>query len=438
MQYRWIINTCAFVAATVISGSSSESLRAAGESWMISDVEASPTAGLPLSVNTLLDEEPSRKPENPEQAMHYRSNAMPRTDRWWFAADYLLLWTDGNSMPPLVSTNSDVPDRAEAGVLGADTTQVLLGGKLDEGGRSGTALSGGYWLDECHYWGLQATWWYAGDPSDELDDVWSSQGDPVLARPFFNAGSGMEDAQLVAYEGVVHGDVGVITSSDLRSAEALLSMNWRNRSRTRVDVLGGYRYFRFREGLLIQEDLTAEGGGVIPDGTTIDLFDRFDTANSFHGATVGLLTNWQRGCFELDVAGKLGIGNVRRRLRIDGRTVVTTPEGGEDTVETGLLALSSNAGRYEDDTFGLLPELNLEGRVLLTEHLSVNLGYNLLFLTDVYRTGDQIDRTIDPGLIGTDLPINDQGADGLAHPAVPRESSTLCVQGLNIGCTLSY
>ena len=38
--------------------------------------------------------------------------------RWWAGADYLLLWTNGNRVPPLVTTNATVPPRQDAGVLG--------------------------------------------------------------------------------------------------------------------------------------------------------------------------------------------------------------------------------------------------------------------------------------------------------------------------------
>ena len=299
--------------------------------------------------------------------------------------------------------------------------------------------SGGYWLDDCQCWGLQASWWYAGDPVDELDGTWASVGTPVYARPFFNAGSGLEDSQLVAYPNIVAGAVRVATGSDLRSAEALLSMNWLQGCRGRVDLLGGYRYFRFQEGLLVEENLVSTNPtGIIQQGTTIDLFDRFDTSNSFHGGEIGLLTTLERGRFEFDVITKLGIGNVRRRLLIDGGTLVTTPGGGQAASAGGLLALPSNIGRYENDAFGLMPELNLKARMCLTDHLSVNLGYNLLFLTNVYRAGNQIDRTVDPGQLPGGMPINGLVPGSLVHPIVPFDSSTLSVQGLNVGFAVNY
>lgn len=360
-------------------------------------------------------------------------------DRWWFSADYLLFWTNGNPVPPLVTTNPTVPPREQAGVLGVGDTEIVVGGRLDEGARSGVALSGGYWLDDCQCSSLQLTWWYAGDPADEFDTGLSSTGVPVLARPFFNVATGLEDSQLVAYPQVVAGTVEVLTGSDLQSAEALLSTNWMMGSRGRIDLLGGYRYFRFREGVLVEESLVStDPGGPIAIGTTIDLFDSFNTSNSFHGGELGLAANLQRGFMEFDAVTKLGIGNVRQRVVVDGLTVVTTPNGMQSVSAGGLLALPSNMGRDEHDAFGLLPELNLRAKLNLTDHLSANVGYTLLFLTNVYRAGNQIDRMVDPGFLPHEMPINGSGGSSGVHPVVPLDRSTLCVQGLNVGFTVTY
>ena len=129
---------------------------------------------------------------------------------------------------------------------------------------------------------------------------------------------------------------------------------------------------------------------------------------------------------------------MRRRVEVNGVTMVATPVGAPASSTGGLLALPSNIGRYEDDQFGLLPELNLKARMLLSDQLSVNVGYNLLFLTDIYRAGSQIDRSIDTGQLPGGLPVNGNIANGLTHPAVLLDSSTLCVQGLNVGFTLAY
>ena len=53
--------------------------------------------------------------------------------RWWLDTSYMHLWTNGNVVPALVTTNATVPPRSQAGVLGIGDTDVLLGDdELDE------------------------------------------------------------------------------------------------------------------------------------------------------------------------------------------------------------------------------------------------------------------------------------------------------------------
>ncbi len=362
------------------------------------------------------------------------------TERWWAEADYLVLWTSGNPVPALLTTNRTVPDREDAGVLGVGATRVLLGDqRLDTGNRSGVALTLGHWFDPCQDWGVQATWMYAGGASDELHAAWQWTGVPVLARPFFNMATGVEDAQLVAYPNVVEGLMIARTHSDLRSAEALLRGNWSRGTDGRIDVLSGYRYLGFHEGLWLEEQLTiVDPGGTVQVDTEVDLFDRFGTRNDFHGGMLGVLTSLDYGALSLDIATKLGVGSVWRESVIDGQTEVRTPPGGVDRRDGGLLALPSNMGTYRDSSFALLPELDLKARLMLTDRLSLNVGYQLLFLTNVYRTGQQIDRRIDASQLSGALPVNNQTAAGQIHPVASPSSSTLRAQGMTFGLTFVY
>jgi len=368
------------------------------------------------------------------------SNSCPPTAGWWFDAGYTLLWTNGNPVPPLVTTNATIPPRAEAGVLGSGDTRTLLGGEhLDEGARSGVTLTLGCWLDDGQAWGLEGSWLYVGDPSDELNTGWQSLGAPVLARPFFNVGLNREDAELVAYPNVVEGQATAATSSYLQSVEALLRGSWRRGPGGRIDVLGGYRHLRFHEGLRLVEHLIArDPGGLVQIGTEIDLFDQFDAENSFHGGEIGVFTSLERGYFVFDIATKLAIGNLDRRSAVSGLTHVETPAGSQSTAAGGLLALPSNLGTYDRDTFALLPELDLKARLNLTDCLTMNVGYDLLFLTNVYRTGDQIDRSIDTSQLSPALPGVNVAAAGQTRPAPLLNGSTLRCQSLNFGVTFSY
>lgn len=172
-------------------------------------------------------------------------------------------------------------------------------------------------------------------------------------------------------------------------------------------------------------------------GTTIDLFDELNATNSFHGGEIGLLTSLESGYFIFDIATKLGIGDLERQFTINGSTHVETPAGSPSTTARGLFALPSNMGTSVRNAFALLPELDFKARVLLTERLTANVGYNLMLLSNVYRTGEQIDQLVDTSQLSPFLPANVAAANQ-PHPRPLLNASTLRAQSLNLGLTFTY
>ena len=106
--------------------------------------------------------------------------------------------------------------------------------------------------------------------------------------------------------------------------------------------------------------------------------------------------------------------------------------------QADCFALPSNMGTHHDDAFGLLPEFTLQSKFWLTDRLSFDVGYQLLFLTNVYRAGRQIDTTVDASQLSHVLPINNQTGGNPTRPEVLQDSSTLRAQGLTVGLTFTY
>ena len=52
------------------------------------------------------------------------------------------------------------------------------------------------------------------------------------------------------------------------------------------------------------------------------------------------------------------------------------------------------------ECFGVLPELGVNTRTALMPGTSLIFGYSLIVLSDVLRTGDQIDRVVNSSQIG--------------------------------------
>ncbi len=361
------------------------------------------------------------------------------TPRLWAQADMLWWWTQGNRMPPLVTTSPDGTDRADAGVLDRPGTRVLHGGELVDGnGRLAARVNLGMWLDDCNTTAIEATWFILGDGGNSGNYYAQSIGDPVrpiLARPFFNTQLNQQDAELIAFPDVINGDIQIETSSEMNSLSVLARRTCCQGPGGRFDVVGGYRYLRFREGLMITEDLTSiDDGNVVPVGTQFQLFDSFSTDNQFHGGEIGLSLLYDCGPWTLDVLTKLALGNMRQTETIRGSTTTLSPVDPPLTSEGGLLALPSNIGRSSRDEFTLIPELNLNLRYYWNPRLSTSVGYSLLWVTDIARTGDQIDFQVNP----SQIPVNGGTLIGQPSPQRRLKDTSMWAQGLNFGVAWQY
>lgn len=356
----------------------------------------------------------------------------------WARAECLLWWTKGTYLPPLLTTGPDGASRETAGVLGQDGTEVIYGDSWTGNHlRTGARFRLGYEFSDFPGYGLEGEFLGLGSGANGEFVSPFSTGSPILARPVVDATTGQEDAQLIAYPDVAEGRLRASTSSDLYSAAALLRKHWLAGARSRWDLLGGYRYFRFRENLSVTENLTSlDPGGVIQVGTQIDVFDRFQTSNDFHGGELGVEGVFERGPWAVELLARVALGNVHQVVQINGETHVTTPGDPTAVRPGGLLALPSNIGTCSDNMFAVLPQLGANVQWKLGEHLSLTGGYTCLVLSSVVRAGEQVDRTIDPSQLS---PLFGGGGQTPAtRPQDPFFRTSFWAQGINLGVQVTY
>jgi hypothetical protein len=339
-------------------------------------------------------------------------------ERFWIQTDYLRWWMKGNKLPPLVTSSPPGTN----GTLPGST--VLFGGKsIDTEGRNGGRVSLGYWLDSEHRVGLDAGLILLGF-NDGTHFSAASNGTPVLARPFFNTQTGTGDALLIAAPGITTGAISADSGNRLQSGSIGLRRIWRRRDGYHVDVVGGYRYFRFQDTLTIAntEEPTSP---VVPAGTVISGMDRFAANNTFHAGEVGLEGGWHWGRWSLDLAGRVALGDLNNTGTIAGATQVNS-SAGNTTFVGDLLALSSNIGKQSKDSFAVLPQVNATGRYSLGK-VSVSLGYTFLYLNGVVRTGGQIDENVNPTLLPPATGV------GTPSPQPQLHRGSFWAQGLSVG-----
>jgi hypothetical protein len=353
---------------------------------------------------------------------------------FWLRSDYLMWWTKGNRMPPLVTTSPNGTDRDEAGVLGFDTTILHGGERVDANFRNGVRYRAGMWLDACSQVGVDVHYLYLDDGANTGDYFGRSLGDPILARPFFNTQLNAEDSQLIAFPGVVQGQIDIQTSSEMHSAGILLRRGWWRDGSTSIDLVGGYRYFRYREGLSINENLLLLDTPGFPNDTTLDVRDTFTAENDFHGGEIGINSTYCHRGFVIDLLAKVAVGNVHQDLEVRGQTVRTVPNSPPVTDDLGFLALPTNIGQRTRNRFAFLPEVNLDIRYPLTHSLQLTAGYSLLYLTKVVRSGDQVDTVINP----SQFPQNGGVVTDPIRPAPLFQDTAIWAQGLNLGIEWVY
>ena len=190
----------------------------------------------------------------------------------------------------------------------------------------------------------------------------------------------------------------------------------------------GYRYSQLDDGLEITEPTTSiDPASVVPVGTTLDLFDRFVTKNQFNGAELGISFHEQCYRWSLDVLMKLGLGNTHSRVVIDGTTTITVPQTSPITSAGGLLTQPTNIGRYDQNTFSMIPELGLTLGYDLTRQLRATFGYSLIYWSKVCASGRSNRHRVKP------LPVQRRHTGRAPHPAFAFRTTDFWAEGLNFG-----
>ena len=347
-------------------------------------------------------------------------------------AEAPLYWRRAAAPPPLVTTSSDNATAADvAGQLGEATTRTLLGnGPLNTDPRVGLRLTFATWLDANKEYGLMFRYWNAGAQDDTFN--FSSVNFPILARPFFNTSVGgafEQDTQLVAFPGDSVGDISVATSSSVDGLElSLRRLIYQDRF-TRIDYLYGYQHVSIDEGLTIRSNTTVTGNIPGLQGANIALTDNFQTQNDFNGMSYGLMSTRHIASWKLESMFRLGLGNLRRKVNINGSTT-TTSGGAANTENQGLLARNTNDQPFQDDTFVVLPEVGLNLAYYLRPGLDFNIGYNYMLIPKVAQASQQINDNL---AVNLSEPIT-----GTLDPQLNFEEQNYWLQSIGFGMQLRY
>lgn len=315
-------------------------------------------------------------------------------DRMSVRAEVPLYFRPSQGPPPLVTTSPDGTDADIAGELGQRTTSILVGNRaINDKVNAGVRITLSAYLDAAQHYNLMFRYWNAGNQKGTVG--FSSDAYPILARPFLDTSvtPAVRDTQLVAFSDQSTGNIAVRTFSKVDGLELTLKrMIYMDRF-TRIDWLYGYQYVSIQEGLSISSNTTVTGNlpGLL--GNMISVSDNFRTRNDFNGMAYGLKATRQVACWKLETLLRLGLGNLRRKVNING-TTTTTANGSSLTSNQGLLARNTNGQPFADDTFVVVPEIGINLARQIRPGLDFTIGYNYMVIPKVGRAAQQINNNL--------------------------------------------
>jgi hypothetical protein len=316
-------------------------------------------------------------------------------DHFRLSAEYLMWWTPGFRAPPLVTTGPATSD----GIIGQPGVSTLAGDeRISPTFRSGVRMGFDWFFGPRQVWGLDGHFFYLG--TNTSNETFSSDQYPLLARPFFNVNNNTPFSEIVASPGLLTGSIAIHTMTSLLGGDLNLRRKLFQNDAWTFDAFAGYRYLRLAESFKITEDVALAPGATNLPSTipanfiSASAYDKFSTLNNFNGSQVGLFTEYNLGRWSFNARSSIAMGVTTSSLDIIGSqtSVFTT---GPVTTPSGLLALNSNIGHYEKNTFAVVPEGTFNIGYNVTQRCRLFVGYNVLWISSVLRPGDQINTNLD-------------------------------------------
>ncbi len=333
-------------------------------------------------------------------------------------------------------------------MLGQPGTQVVIGeDRLSQSVNQGGGLKLGSWLDyPTETWAVEGSFFYLAQHTVSTGAESGLLGFPLLGRPVVDAGTGTETVLFVSAPGAFAGGVGVTSTTAMLGAEMnLLWVAERCKEGGFFNVLGGLRYLQLRDDLDI-----AQSTQLLPEGvaffnanpliapTHMNVEDNIATRNDFWGGQLGIQGGWTWWLVTASLTGKLALGNVQQTATVNGTTTVISPLLGKpQTTEGGLLALPTNIGTHVRNAFAVLPTAEATVTFEVTSQIHLLAGYTFLYVSDVARPGDQIDRQVNRNQLPTSQLFN-PGLSGPSRPEFTFNSTNFWAQGLTLGISFWF
>jgi hypothetical protein len=384
--------------------------------------------------------------------------------RLYGGIEYLLWWVKGAPLSvPLLSTGPDAEPinggflrSSEATVVYGSPFSPAFGGNNTQGfqGLSGGRLTLGYWLDDDRRYAIEGEAFMLQTGIGSFEAHGDATGQPPMRIPTYNSvpyragGVGMvvppiEDGVPVSLPGDLTGGVMFKNTLNLWGAQANGIVNLYRSGSWEVSGIGGFRYLSLAEAF----DLTLNIVGLIDTpfaGESGWARDRFQTRNHFYGATLGAHARYNIGPMFIDMSGRVSFGVDNEMEIVSGgfqefnTPIVTNLPGVTGGLRpltqgvNGIFAQPSNEGRSSGNMFAVVPEIGIKLGYNITSSIQLSIGYDFLFISNVLRPTDQIDRSFSKG-----LPFQ-QDPNSTVGPIRRFKTTGFYAQGVTLGVSYRF
>ena len=348
---------------------------------------------------------------------------MGSDSRWSVSAELLYAWFKHSPTPVPIITDSYLDDPGVNVLLG--------GGSMDTNPNAGLKLTGTYRIDS--RMGVELSGFYI--PNRSTSRSVSSTGQPGsidLFLPYFDVPDNRENITEISYWPDYRGSAQATLSNNLGGSELNVTWSMPPSDVVRIDLLGGFRFVQLRESYTITTSSPFNPPNPVDVWNTTD---SFAARNRFYGLQLGARTAYEQGPWIGSLVGKVALGTMQQRVSVNGflETNDYNNYGPTQIFSGGYLALPTNMGDHSRNTFAVVPEIGLNIGYRFTPQATVFISGSFLYLSNVARPGEQINRNINPTqsvAYGFDPPTT---LVGLAQPSFNFNTTDFWASTVSIG-----
>jgi hypothetical protein len=146
----------------------------------------------------------------------------------------------------------------------------------------------------------------------------------------------------------------------------------------------------------------------------------------------------QFGQFDGSVVAKVALGDNYQTVSINGNSVISGTGFGitPGTTPGGIFTQATNIGQQTRNQFAVLPEAQLQLGYTISSGIRLFVGYDVIYLSNVVRPGDQIDTTLN--FTGNPALSPGSALTGAARPEPLFKSSSFWAQGVKFGASYQF